>query len=118
MKNFMTIADVESEIITNDHEGIGKIEFRRLFVSENFSSPIDFIDLTIVPPSTVIGNHFHYDNEEAYLIIKGSPTVKIGKVVKRLEPGSIAVVHSGESHSLSNDTQEIIWIFVIQVKIV
>ena len=87
-----------------------------LVTKADFASSVDFVDLTTIPPNSTIGLHEHHGNEEIYFIAAGRPRVTVDGEERRLERGSIAVVHSGQTHRLINDTGENVEIFVIQVR--
>ena len=117
MKRFATPDEVGAVILQEDHGGVGHIIFRRLLESQDFQAHVDFIDFTIIPPQSIIGTHKHIQNEEAYLVVQGNPLVSIDDEENRLLPGSVAVVRSGQTHQLINDTQNDVSIFVVQVPI-
>lgn len=100
-----------------EHGGVGPIQFRRLWNSADFKAPIDFIDFTVVPSGSRIGRHGHEGNEEAYLIVSGSPLMRVQDQERRLSRGDVAVVHSGQTHELINDTPDDVEIFVVQVAV-
>jgi mannose-6-phosphate isomerase-like protein (cupin superfamily) len=117
VKHFISINQVSPLKLKSDHGGNGAILFRRLLTDDEFVSPIDFIDYTIIPTKCEIGTHQHVNNEEIYFIVSGTPLVIINGDEKRLESGSIAVVRSEQTHSLVNDTDSDVVILVIQVAI-
>jgi mannose-6-phosphate isomerase-like protein (cupin superfamily) len=116
MKHFTQLKSIPSVLKSEEHGGLGPIEFRRLWTSQDFLAPIDFIDFTVIPPGSTIGAHGHENNEEAYFVAEGSPLMQIQGEVLRLGKGDIAVVHSGESHELINDSMTDVEILVIQVR--
>ena len=117
MRHFSGPKEIAAITREREHEGEGPIHFRRLLTKEDFGSPIDFIDLTTIPPGSSIGLHEHHSNEEAYLILAGNPLIEAGSEKRRLAIGDVVVVHSGEAHSLINDTETDVQIFVIQVRL-
>jgi mannose-6-phosphate isomerase-like protein (cupin superfamily) len=116
MRDFVLLKDVSPRTLNANHDGYGPIEFRRLLNQSDFSSPIDFVDFTIIPAGSTIGAHRHDGNDEIYFIVEGSPRVAIDGNERRLEPGGIAVVRSGQTHGLVNDSKLPVKIFVIQVR--
>jgi mannose-6-phosphate isomerase-like protein (cupin superfamily) len=50
-------------------------------------------------------------------VASGAPLIKVGNEERRVERGGVAVVHSGQSHQLVNDTPHDVEIFVIQVRL-
>jgi mannose-6-phosphate isomerase-like protein (cupin superfamily) len=118
MKSFSGPDEIAAKTLLSNHGGIGPIEFRRLLTDADFVGPVNFIDFTKIPPGSTIGAHEHRENEEIYCVSKGMPLIIVGDMPMRLQPGSVAVVHSGQTHSLINDTDEEVHIFVVQVRFV
>ncbi len=115
MKSFVIASELAPLVREHEHGGKGPILFRRLLSSDEFRSKIDFVDFTVIPSGSTIGRHSHHGNEELYLVLSGSPLVNVGGRESRLTEGSVAVVHSGEWHTLINDSSQNVVIFVIQV---
>jgi mannose-6-phosphate isomerase-like protein (cupin superfamily) len=113
------VGGVESTPIqrTGDHGGVGSITFRRLLASSQFSSNVDFVDYTVIPPGSTIGRHTHEGNEELYYIASGTPLVNVNGEERRLKRHDVAVVRSGQWHELRNDTADEVEIFVVQVRL-
>jgi mannose-6-phosphate isomerase-like protein (cupin superfamily) len=101
---------------SDEHGGFGPIEFRRVFDRDDFHSPIDFVDVTVVLPGTAIGLHGHESNEEIYIVMEGSPLVRVEHEERRLYPWDVSVVRSGQRHGLINDTPKSVVIAVVQVR--
>ena len=118
MKSFTHLNEIPPTTRSGEHAGIGEIHFRRLWSAEDFATPIDFLDFTIIPPQSTIGWHPHKGNEEAYFIVAGAPLVRVEQNLRRLAKGDVSVVRSGQSHELINDTEENVEILVFQVRIV
>ena len=118
MKSFTHLSEIEAITRSNEHGGKSQIHFRRLWSAMDFETPIDFIDFTVVPPQSTIGWHSHDGNEEAYFVASGSPLVRVEGDQRRLSKGDIALVRSGQSHELINDTPEDVEILVFQVRLI
>jgi len=116
MRCFSEIEDNPAEKLERNHGGFGPILFRRLMTAADFLAPVDFVDYTIIPSGSTIGKHEHQGNDEVYFVASGAPLIKVGDEERRVERGSITVVHSGQSHQLVNDTRDDVEIFVIQVR--
>src|SRR5580704_14351271 len=104
MKSFIEPASVPPLFRKNEHDGQGPIWFRRLLSSDEFHSRVDFVDFTVIPPGSTIGQHTHLGNEEIYFIAAGSPLIRVQGEARRIAEGGIAVVRSGQWHELINDT--------------
>ena len=116
MEAFRLLSEVEPLERQNEHGGERQIYLRRLCSAQDYRTPIDFVDFTVIPPKSTIGWHSHHGNEETYFIAFGSPLVKVEEEQRRLSRGDIAVVREGQSHQLINDTQEDVEILVFQVR--
>jgi mannose-6-phosphate isomerase-like protein (cupin superfamily) len=116
VREFVSLEDIRCQMVNGNHGGAGDIEFRRLLEQAEFESPIDFVDYTVIPPGSTIGSHEHSGNEEIYFVVTGKPRIRVGTCERRLQRGSLAVVRSGQTHQLINDTDEPAAIFVIQVR--
>ncbi len=114
---FCTIGSVPAVERSREHDGVGTIRFRRMFDASAFSSPIDFVDVTVVPPGSTIGKHTHVGTEEIYIVLAGAPLVEVDGDARRLLPGDVSVVRSGGSHALVNDSGSDVQIAVVQVRI-
>ena len=115
MQRFVKTHEIDAQTVDRNHGGQGVIQFRRLLTGKDFAGPIEFVDFTVIPPGSTIGIHRHDGNEEIYLIAAGRPRVAVDGEETRLKRGSIAVVHSGQTHQLLNDTSDDVEIFVVQV---
>lgn len=116
MKCFTSIEEVAPIHREREHDGVGPIVFRRMLSANEFATNVDFVDVTTIPPGSVIGRHHHRGNEELYFVVSGNPVVRVDGTERRLQRGGIAVVHSDGWHELVNDTAEPVEIFVIQVR--
>lgn len=99
----------------NEHDGCGPIRFSRLLSSSSFESRVDFVDHTIIPPGSTIGRHEHIGNEEFYFVARGAPLIRVDDQEVRAARGTVAIVRSGQSHELVNDTDEDVEILVVQI---
>jgi mannose-6-phosphate isomerase-like protein (cupin superfamily) len=100
-----------------EHGGVGSISFRRLMDNFQFHSALDFVDFTVIPPGSSIGKHFHSGSEELYFVVNGEPLICVNGRDNRGKPGTLAIVRSGEWHSLINDTSSDVTILVIQARV-
>jgi mannose-6-phosphate isomerase-like protein (cupin superfamily) len=114
---FVPTSDVRAVAREAEHGGFGPIAFRRLLASADFEACVDFVDFTVVPAGSTIGRHRHDGTEELYFIAKGTPLVAVDGDRRRLAEFDLAVVRSGQTHELINDTDSDVAIFVVQVRI-
>ncbi|HEY7980437.1 MAG TPA: cupin domain-containing protein [Candidatus Eremiobacteraceae bacterium] len=116
MRKFVSSSGVASIQRVAEHGGSGPIAFRRLIDSGEFDTNVDFLDLTVIPPGSTIGLHEHHGNEELYFIVDGDPLVRVDGAERRLHRTDVAIVRSGGSHELINDSSRDVEIFVVQVR--
>jgi quercetin dioxygenase-like cupin family protein len=114
---FACVQGVEPIRRTDEHDGHGPIVFRRLLTSADFAAPVDFVDVTWIPPGSTIGMHRHERSEELYIVIAGEPRVEVDGEERRLGVGDVAVVHAGGRHALVNDTAADVAIAVVQLAV-
>ena len=116
MRKFVPSSDVAPIRRVAEHGGSGPIMFRRLIDSGEFDTNVDFLDLTVIPAGSTIGRHEHHGNEELYFIVNGDPLVRVDGAERRLHRTDVAIVRSGGSHELINDSGRDVEIFVVQVR--
>lgn len=98
------------------HGGKGNIEFARIFSRWDTASSFDFVDYAVLPPGTSIGFHRHTDNEEIYLILKGTGKMCLDGESFYVSQGDIIVNRNLSSHGLENQSNEEIHIYVVQAR--
>jgi quercetin dioxygenase-like cupin family protein len=115
--SFSCLSDVEPTDRSGEHGGVGAIVFRRMLRDDAFTAPVDFVDVTRIPPQSTIGLHHHPDTEEIYIVLAGEPIVSVDGTARRLRRGDVSVVHTGGSHALENDTDCDVEIAVVQLRV-
>jgi mannose-6-phosphate isomerase-like protein (cupin superfamily) len=107
--------DVEP-IVTVAHDGEGEISYRRLLTRKDVLGPLNFADYTIVPPGVTVGEHTHAENEEEYyLIIKGSGVMIQDGESFHVTAGSFIRNNPGGRHGITNTGDEPLHMFVFEV---
>jgi len=86
-------------------------------LDREFSSGIDFLDYTVMPPRTTIGYHQHIGTEEVYVVLSGSGKITLNGMEKRVFPNDVIVAFDGDWHGLENDTEEDLTILVFEGKV-
>ena len=100
------------------HGGVGQVLFHRLATSETLDGACNFIDFTTMPPGTTIGKHTHRsDEEEFYLILKGTGTLQLGDDEFSVGPGDLVRNPPGGTHSLRNVGDGELQLFVFEVQV-
>ena len=98
------------------HGGEGLIRFARITDALGTEGECNFIDLAHLPPGVTIGQHTHgADEEEFYLILSGSGSMTREKETFRVRAGDLIRNPPGGTHTLANDTTEVLSIFVFEV---
>jgi len=97
------------------HGGEGRIGFCRLFAARDFEGPVRFVDYAVLPPGASIGEHTHGRDEEIYLVLEGSGSMRLDGRELRVGPGSVIVNRAGGTHGLRNDSGAPIRLFVVDV---
>jgi mannose-6-phosphate isomerase-like protein (cupin superfamily) len=100
----------------NMHDGIGILKHASLFSRTDFSSQIQFINVTVIPPGATIGDHTHGADEELYIILEGEGKMSFDGVESPVTKGDILVNGFNGSHSLENNAEEDMKILVMEVK--
>lgn len=114
VKNFLT---ADKQLQESSHEGIGVVQLFEIWGSSDFKSDIDFFDRVVVPPGSTIGFHKHGENEEMYIVLEGSGTMKIENDEVNVGKGDMILNPSGGRHGLTNNSHENIDILVIQISV-
>jgi mannose-6-phosphate isomerase-like protein (cupin superfamily) len=81
------------------HGGLGHIETARVYEADG---PLQFIDLTSLPPGTSVGEHTHAGDEEIYVIISGHGEMQLDGVKVAVGPGDVIRNDPHGTHGLRN----------------
>ncbi len=68
--------------------------------------------LVTLRKSDEVPDHSHPDEEQVYLVIKGSGRLQIGDESRLLQPQMIAYVPRGASHRVQALTDELVYVYV------
>lgn len=98
------------------HDGEQSIDMNRLFSDVDFKAPCHFIDYAVLSPNSSIGRHQHGNNEEIYLILEGSGCMTMDEHVFPVKAGDVIVNKAGGVHSLINDSNACLKIFVVEIE--
>lgn len=103
---------------TNAHGGEGDVHFHRIATDANLAGNCNFIDFTSMPPGTTIGKHRHRaDEEEFYLILKGTGLMQLGDERFQVQAGDLVRNPPGGTHALQNTGESELQMFVFEVKV-
>lgn len=79
--------------------------------SENFH----FVHWTTLPKGASVGEHFHKDNEEFYLVIQGLGEMTVDGDKYIMKPGFIGLIKNSRAHSMKNIGDEDLQMIVVEV---
>jgi len=100
------------------HNGVGEILFRRIATAASLAGACNFIDFTTMPPGTTIGLHRHSDDEEEfYLILAGRGKMHQDGDEFEVGPGDLIRNPPGGTHALANIGNEVLQMFVFEVRV-
>jgi mannose-6-phosphate isomerase-like protein (cupin superfamily) len=71
-----------------------------------FESPRMFCDVYGLEPGQEQPEHAHEGSDKVYLVLSGTPTVRIGTESRQLAAGRLAVAPSGVRHAVQNTGPE------------
>ncbi|WP_027342107.1 cupin domain-containing protein [Hamadaea tsunoensis] len=100
--------------VHNDHDGVGALYAYRAFDRAASPSGIAFIDLVILPPGSSVGLHRHGDDEETYVILRGSGTMTLDDETFPVTAGDLIANHAYGRHGLVNDGHEDLHLLVFE----
>ncbi len=104
--------------LPNCHDGIGVLRHIGLFSGEEFASPIRFMNYTILPPGTTIGNHEHGNDEEIYVVLEGKGEMIFDGKSFPVKAGAVTVNRPFGTHGIVNtgDVDMRLLVFEVEVK--
>ena len=96
--------------------GEGTVTLQHYFKKEEFGgNHVRLCAKLILPPESSIGLHPHENEDEVYIVCKGTGTVTEGGITTQVNPGDSVLTGKGKSHSICNTgtgTLEVIAIVV------
>ena len=88
------------------HHGAGPMAFTALLNSGALETNFFFLHRGVIPPGGGIGNHFHNNCEEMFVILDGEAQFTIDGRTSVLKGPAGAPVVMGHSHALVNHTDK------------
>ncbi len=86
--------------------GPGEVTVRHYFKTEEMKARCRLCGHLTLPPGAGIGLHQHANEDEVYIILKGSGVLDEGHSKTRVSAGDAVLTGNGESHSVTNDCKE------------
>ena len=104
---FRRSGEYHSEQRENMRGGAGIVTLQHFFRKEEFGgSHFRVCARLILPPGAGIGLHPHENEDEVYVVCKGTGTVTDDGVTSEVHPGDSVLTGRGKAHSLSNTGNE------------
>ena len=86
--------------------GEGTVEIRHYFEPGEFGAKTRLCAKLTLPPGASIGEHAHVEEDEVYVILKGSGVVKEQDGSRRVHAGDAVLTGRGGVHAIANDGAE------------
>jgi mannose-6-phosphate isomerase-like protein (cupin superfamily) len=99
------------------HPKLGTEIKGKVFMKEPTNATGTEISFTVIPPKSELGYfHFHYKDEETYIILRGSGWYQVDKDCFPVKEGSVIRVAPGGVRSLCNTSEDEMVYICIQAK--
>ncbi len=83
--------------------GTGRIRIEHFFQAGEFGAGVRLCARLTLPPGASIGTHEHINEDEIYIVIRGSGMLQDGEHRQRIEAGDAVLTTSGGQHAIVND---------------
>jgi mannose-6-phosphate isomerase-like protein (cupin superfamily) len=94
------------EIRRSMRGGIGEVTVSHFFKPGECAAPVRLCARLTIPPGASIGTHEHVDEDEFYIVARGTGVLRDGEHEQRVSCGDAVLTGSGGRHSISNDGNE------------
>ena len=88
------------------HSGAGQLDYMTLFDAHSLDTNLNFLHRGILEPKSGIGNHFHNQCEEMFVIFDGEAQFTIDGRTSVLKGPAGALCRMGHSHAIYNATDK------------
>jgi mannose-6-phosphate isomerase-like protein (cupin superfamily) len=92
--------------LTAVHEGAGHMAFSALFDEHTLETNLQFLHRGVIFPKSGIGQHFHNECEEMFIILDGEAQFTIDGRTSLLKGPAGAICRMGHSHAIYNATDK------------
>src|SRR3954466_5726625 len=92
--------------LTAVHEGAGHMAFSALFDEHTLETNLQFLHRGVIFPKSGIGQHFHNQCEEMFIILDGEAQFTIDGRTSLLKGPAGAICRMGHSHAIYNATDK------------
>lgn len=90
----------------NMRGGQGEVTVQHYFKPGECAAPIRLCARLLIPPGASIGTHEHVDEDEFYIVTRGSGLLCDGDHEQRVSVGDAVLTGSGGRHAIANDGAE------------
>jgi mannose-6-phosphate isomerase-like protein (cupin superfamily) len=102
---------------TRAHDGRGMIRFHRILTGADVDGACNFMDHTVMPPGTSIGEHTHASTEEEYyLVLEGEGVMRRDGETFPVRAGDLVRNRPGGTHALENPGPGPLRLFVFELE--
>ena len=98
--------EMDVEVRENMRGGQGKVTIRHFFKKDEFKAKNRLCSELTLPPGAGIGMHQHENEDEVFIITKGSGILDDGKTQTKVSKGDAILTGNGASHAISNTGKE------------
>jgi len=95
-------SEMDSEVRENMRGGTGEIRITHCIKKDEFKAKCRLCAKITIQPGDSIGFHEHSDEEEIYIITRGTGLVNDNGNEQKVTPGSAILTGNGAGHSISN----------------
>jgi mannose-6-phosphate isomerase-like protein (cupin superfamily) len=93
---------METEVRQEMRGGVGTVTLQHFFKREEFKAKSRLCARLTLPPGASIGTHQHDQEDEVYIVTKGSGILDDGTTKTVVNTGDAILTGRGESHAISN----------------
>src|SRR6476660_8684044 len=88
------------------HGGAGQLHYMGLFDAHSLETNLQFLHRGVIQPKSGIGQHFHNQCEEMFVILDGEAEFTIDGRTSLLKGPAGAICRMGHSHAIYNATDK------------
>ena len=99
-------ADMRLQVREDMRGGGGTVALTHLFEKDEFRANTRLCSRLTLPPGAGIGTHEHLEEDEVFIILKGSGLLDDGQTESRVTAGDAILTGNGEAHAIRNDGEE------------
>src|SRR3954463_13864750 len=88
------------------HAGAGALDYTALFDAHTLETNLQFLHRGIIEPKSGIGQHFHNQCEEMFVILDGEAEFTIDGHTSLIKGPAGALCRMGHSHGIYNPTDQ------------